>query len=319
MTVRYVFVPEEMRGLAADLRRAGDGLQAAGLPLIRAQLNAGELPPEARGPVESQCRSIWKLLDAGGESLAGGARHLDRTAAAVEQADSSSWRAAGLKVTKVGKAVVTELADRGSAKPADPAGRARRWAGVLGTLTGVGAIGAALGWAEWRRALREAKVSRGSPAARKLSAGLQRRVGEGVRENLGWDRRPVPYRGDDGFLRRLGRKATGYVPVAGDAADVAGYLAASEKLRRGEPQTGLAQAATDVRDFTDLTASSFHVAADALSKSIVTLPAAVPAEAVGIGGDAVVLGLDTANEARKALGTVEEQLEDGFESLVGIG
>lgn len=316
MTVRYEFDPVEMRAFSADLRRAYDALQTAGLGLLIAAGQAGTLPPEARGLVEGQCRSLGRLLAAAADGLAGGRRYLDRTAAAVERAGESSWQPTGVKVTKVGNAVVAELADRGSVKKATRADRARRWGGVLASLTGVKAVGQAVAWSDWKKALTGAKVARGTPAARAFAATLDRRAVDGVRANAGFDRRRLPSTPGDSGLRRLGRTAVGAAPWAGDVADGMQYLADGEKLRRQEPQTGLAQAATDTRDFVALVGSSNHLAADVFSKHPVTLPAALINETVGYGADGVVLALDGANEVRKGADAAIDRIGDGFRSLV---
>lgn len=322
MSVRYVFDTDEMRGLADHVRRAGEQVGDAAHPLMTAQFQAGRLPPEARGLVETQCRTLWLLLHRGAAGLAGGARYLNRTAEAVEQADRSSWTAAGLrlvKITKTGEAVADEIADVVTGKPTALSDRARRWAGVLGTLTGVTAVGLAVQWSQWRTALRESNVSRHSPAAHRLSAALGRRTREGVEQNLRRSASPPPdFR--DGKGKQWSRRVAGYLPgPAGDLADLAGYAVAGAKLRSDEPQTGISQAATDVRDFVDLFAASNHLAADIFFKHPLTAPAGVINESVAIGADGVTLGLDTLNEARKALGSTKDKIEDGFSSLTRIG
>ena len=322
MSVRYVFDTDEMRGPADHVRRAGEDVGDAAHPLMTAQFHAAQLPPEARGLVESQCRALWRLVHRGAASLSGGARYLHRTAEAVEKADRSSWTAAGLrlvKITKTGEAVADEIADVVTGKPAALSDRARRWAGVLGTLSGITAVGLAVEWSEWRTALRESNVSRHSSAARKFSAALTQRTWEGVEKNLGRAASPPPDF-SDGKGKQWGRRVAGYLPgPAGDFADLAGYAAASAKLRSDEPQTGISQAATDVRDFVDLFAASNHLAADILIKHPITAPAGVINEGVAIGADGVTLGLDTLNETRKALGSAKDTIEDGFSSLIRIG
>lgn len=321
MSVRYVFDTDEMRGLADHVRCTGEDVGDAASPLLTAQFHAAQLPPEARGLVEAQCRALWRLVHQGSASLSDSARYLHRTAEAVEKADRSSWTAAGLrlvKITKTGEAVADELADTVSGKPVALDDRARRWAGVLGTLTGVTAVGLAVQWSEWRAALRESNVSRRSPAARKFSAALAQRTRESIERNLRRTTSPPPGV-KDGKWKQWGRRVAGYVPGAGDLADLAGYAVASTKLRSDEPQTGISQAATDVRDFVDLVAASNHLAADFLFKHPLTAPAGVINEGIGFGADGVTLGLDTLNEARKALGSVQDKIEDGFTSLIGIG
>jgi len=101
----------------------------------------------------------------------------------------------------------------------------------------------------------------------------------------------------------------------GDTADFVGYLAAGHKLRTDEPQTGISQALTDIRDFVDLAGASGHLATDVLIKTPITAPAAPITEGIALTADGVTLTMDTANEARKGLGATAENFVDGLRSL----
>jgi hypothetical protein len=316
----YVFDPGEMRGFAGDCRRAAGALNDASVSMLMVQ-TAG-LPPEAAGRVEAQCRSLWLMLAAGADGLKGGASLLGQMASAVERADSKSMNVAGLdlvRTTKGGEKIFRELSDAAYRKPASLGDRARRWANALGALTGKKAIDQAVSWTEWQKALREAKVDPSTSAGRRLSAALAKRANDALDEARELNRRvltPPPVDATDGKLKQWLRRLSGYVPgPAGDAADLFGYLSASQKLREDEPQTGVSQAATDVRDFVDLVGASNHLAADVFFKSPVTAPAGVINEGIGVGADGVVLGMDGLNEARKQVDSTIDTIGDGFKSL----
>lgn len=317
MTV-YRFDPGEMVALAGDLRRAAEAADSASLALLTVPTHG--LPPEAAGLVEGQTRALWRLLAQGAEGLTGGARYLTRMAGAVRRADDPTLRAAGLdlvRVTRGGEVVFNVVGDL-AARRRQPAGtHARRLAALLGSLSGEKAVGQAVAWSEWRRALRSANVG-DSSTARKISATLRERTRGAIEtmERVQPGRARVPDL-DEGKWKQWSRRVAGLAPgPAGDAADVVGYVSASRRLRHDEPQTGLSQAATDVRDFVNLVAASNHLAADVLIKTPITAPAAPINEGMGLAADAVVLTLDGANEARKGLGRAVDQIGDGFTSLV---
>lgn len=318
MTV-YRFDPAEMQALAGDLRRAADAVNSASLALLTVPTYG--LPPEAAGLVEGQTRALWRLLAQGAEGLTGGARYLTRMAAAVRKADSPALKAAGLdlvRVTKAGEIVFTAANDLVNGRKQPAGTHARRLAALLGLISGEKAVSQAVGWSEWRKALRDAKVG-DSSAARKISAALRERTRAAI-ENLDRvqpGRVRVPFDPDEAKWKQWSRKVAGLLPgPAGDAADVVSYVSASRRLRHDEPQTGISQAATDVRDFVNLVAASNHLAADVLIKSPFTAPAAAINEGFGLAADGVVLTLDTANEARKGIGRTIERIGDGFKSLV---
>jgi hypothetical protein len=280
------------------------------------------LPPEARGRVESQCKAIARLLSSGGESLRGGASLLAQMASAVEHADSKSMKVAGLdlvRTTKTGEVVIRELSDAAYRKPARLGERAMRWAKALGAVTGVKAVDQALGWLEWQKALKQARVDPSTSAARKLSAALQRRTLEALDEAHELDRRraaPPPFDPKASKTKQWVRRLLGYLPgPAGDAADAMGYLAASQKLREDEPQTGISQAVTDVRDFLDLAAASNHLAADVLFKHPLTAPAGAINEAAGLATDGVVLAMDGIDAVADEADKVIDSIGDGFKAL----
>ncbi|GAA4463308.1 hypothetical protein [Phytohabitans houttuyneae] len=317
MTV-YRFDPEEMRGLAADLRRAADAAGAASLALIAVPTDG--LPPEAAGLVAAQTRALWRLLAQGQSSLTGGARYLTGMATAVRKADDPTLRAAGLNlltVTKAGEIVLKEISDRATGHRTALPDRARRWARILGTVSGEKAVLSAVGWSEWRKALRDAGVTPGSPLRRQIYETIRARAQSNIDEIQRYRGNSAPPDGGKG--KQWGRRVSGLAPgPAGDLADLAAYLHASRKLRADEPQTGVAQVATDIRDFADLVAASNHLAADALIKTPLTAPAAVINEGIGLGADAVVLTLDSVNEARKGVDRVIDSVGDGFKSLARL-
>lgn len=317
MTV-YRFDPAEMLALAGDLRRAANAANSASLALLTVPTHG--LPPEAADLVEGQTRALWRLLAQGAEGLTGGARYLTRMAGAVRKADSPTLKAAGLdlvRVTKGGEVVFSVLGDLATGKKQPAGTHARRLATLLGLTSGEKVVLQAVGWSEWRKALRDANVG-DSSTARKISATLRERTRATIEnmERVQPGRVRVPFDPDASKWKQWSRKVAGLAPgPAGDAADVAGYVAASRKLRHDEPQTGVSQAATDVRDFVNLVANSNHLAADVLIKTPITAPAAPINEGIGLAADAVVLTLDGANEARKGLGRAVDQIEEGFKSL----
>lgn len=318
MTV-YRFDPQEMAALAAVLRRAAESAGTASRALL--MTNTYGLPPEAQGLVESQTRALWLLLARADTSLAGAAGYLTRMAGAVRRADDPKLRAAGLdlvRVTKGGEVVIKELGDRANRTRTPLGNRAHRWATLFGALTGSKAVDLAVGWSEWRSALRQANVSRGSSTAQKVSAALRQRTASAIDEmnRLQPHKVKVPFPPDDGKWKQWARRVAGLSPgPAGDVADLVSYLSASRKLRADEPQTGVSQALTDVRDFVDLVGASNHLAADVYIKHPLTAPAAVINEGIGLGADAVVLTMDTTNEARKGLGRTIDNIAEGFQSL----
>ncbi|MGH3731407.1 MAG: hypothetical protein ACRDTU_22085, partial [Micromonosporaceae bacterium] len=266
----YVFDPDAMRHYAGTVRSAGTAVNNAALQLLMVQPIG--LPPEAQGRVESQCTALWRMLSQGASGLDGGAGLLTRMAGAVERADSATLKVAGLdlvRVTRTGDVVIRELSDRAYGRKGPLGERALRWAKALGAVTGKKAIDVAVGYAEFRKAAREAKVS--GSAARVLSATLKKRALDALDEANELRNRPksVPLTDlRESNSKRWANRLLGYVPgPLGDAADVLGYVAASEKLRADEPQTGLSQAATDLRDGVNLGAASFHLAADGLFKT----------------------------------------------------
>ncbi len=130
------------------------------------------------------------------------------------------------------------------------------------------------------------------------------RVGAGLRNNYRV-RTPGSYgpRAEQGLRNTAGRKVAGAAPFLGAVADVQQYAFDGEKLRRDEPQTGVSQALTDVRDFTALVGSSNHLAADAWAVAgPLGVPGAAINEGIGYSADLVVLGMDsTATAARGAV------------------
>ncbi len=319
----YRFDPDEMLALAADLRRAADNAGTASLALLTTPTYG--LPPEAQGLVDDQTRALWRLLAAADSSLTGAARHLARMAAAVnraERADDGKLRAAGLDVsqaTKGGEVVIKLLGDRATRTRRPLGDRARQWATLLGAITGNKAVDQAVAWSEWRKALRASNVAPDSSAGRKISATLRQRT----RDSIDALRRAqpgnvkVPDVPGEGKWRQWTRRLVGLAPgPVGDAADVVGYVSAARKLRADEPQTGVSQAFTDVRDFVDLAAASAHLAADVQLKTPLTAPAAPISEGIGLGADGVVLVMDVTNEARKGIDHTIDNIGDGFRSLV---
>jgi len=315
----YRFDPAQMVGLADDLRRAADRAGAASFQLLAVPTYG--LPPEAKGLVEGQTRSLWRLLARGEAVLTDSSRYLTRMSTAVRKADDATLRAAGLdvvRVTKGGKIIIEELGDRATRTRRPLGERGRRWASLLGTLSDRKAIDQMVSWSQWHKALRDAKVDPRDPVARQIAQTIRHRAAQNVADLQA--RQPgrvrLPFDPDEGKWKRWVRRVVGLSPgPVGDIADGVGYLAASHKLRTDEPQTGLSQALTDIRDFTDLMGASGHVATDLLVKTPITAPAAPITEGIALVADGATLTMDTANEARKGLGATAENFVDGLRSL----
>ena len=297
---RFVFAPGEMRALAGTLDRcrAALGRGVAGTARGRHQRAAGG----AASAVEAERRSIGSQLSGTGSGLEAGSRYLTRTAEQVEQLDESGFFASTNAGVKVGAAIFGELADLGVHK-SDPAGRARRWATALGALAGTKALVQAAGWQEWGAAARKLAGRdewRSATTVQRLRSVLDDRVGAGLRANhrLRTPAADGPQAGQG--WRKAGARAAGAAPYVGALADAHQYLYDREKLRRDEPQTGVSQALTDVRDVTALVGSSNHLAADVWA---VAGPLGVPGAAInegfGYGADLVVLGMDGTAAAAK--------------------
>lgn len=299
---RFVFAPGEMRALAGTLDRARSGLSAAALALL--VVDTAGLPGELAGAVEAERRSLGSQLAGTGAGLEAGARYLTRTAEQVEHLDDTGFFTSTGVGVKVGNAIFGELTDLGLHR-SDRAGRARRWAGALAAVTGTRALGQAAAWHEWgatARTLANRDEWRSATAVRRLRQVLDERVGGGLRADYGV-RTPASYGPEAGRgLRKPAAKLFGAVPYAGVVVDAQQYLADGEKLRRDEPQRGLSQALTDVRDLTALAGSSNHLAADAWAAAgPLGVPGAAINEGFGYGADLVVLGMDTTATAAKGV------------------
>lgn len=289
-----------MRALASTLDRAQSALRSASQALL--VVDTGGLPAQLAATVEAERRSLGSQLAGTGAGLEAGSRYLTRTAEKVEHLDETGFFAATGVGVKVGDAIFGELTDFGLHK-SDLVGRARRWAGVLGALTGTKALVQAAAWHEWgatARALANREEWRSATAVGRLRAVLDERIGAGLRANYGV-RTPASYGPKAGKgLRKLGAKLFGAIPLVGGLADFQQYLAAGAKLRRDEPQTGVSQVLTDIRDGTALLAASAHLEADLF---VLGGPFGVPeaglAEGIGYAADGVVLGMDTTATAAK--------------------
>jgi len=311
---RFVFAPGEMRALAGTLDRARSALSAASLALL--VVDTSGLPGELVAAVEAERRSLGSQLAGTGAGLEAGSRYLTRTAEKVEHLDRTGFFTATGVGVKVGNAIFGELTDLGLHK-SDRAGRARRWAGVLGLLTGTKALGQAAGWHEWgatARTLANRDEWRSASAVQRMRAVLDERIGGGLRANYGV-RTPASYGPKAGKgLRKPAAKLFGAIPYAGVVVDAQQYLADGEKLRRDEPQTGLSQAATDVRDFMALAGSSNHLAADAWGAAgPLGVPGAAINESFGYGADLVVLGMDTTATAAKGAVAAADAVADAVD------
>jgi len=299
---RYLFVPGEMRQLAATLDRCKSAVDAAVVELLLVDTTL--LPAQVRSTVESECAALRRQLGGVGDGVAAGARYVSHTAERVEQLDREGFFREHGTFVKVGDAVLGEAVDVGLDR-ATTGGRARRWARVVAALTGVSVLAQAAGWSQWRstaRTLAKGDGWRSATQVVRLRSVVEARVGDGLRSNYGVRRpRLEGPRAGSGF-RRLGRIAASALPYAGTVVDGDQYLADSEKLRRDEPQTGLAQAATDVRDVVALVGSSNHLAADVWTiAGPIGLPGAAINETVGYAADGTVLAMDTtAWTAKKA-------------------
>jgi hypothetical protein len=297
---RYLFVPGEMRRLAATLDRGRSSVDAAVLALLLVYTTG--LPAKVRSAVDSELASLRRLLTGVSDGLSAGSRYVSGTAERVERLDEQGFFRRNGPLVKVGDAVLGETVDIGLDR-GDRAARARRWARVLAALTGTSVLAQAASWSEWRSTAR--KLARGdgwrtATRVTRLRAAVDARVGEGLRANYGvrTPSREGP-RAGSGF-RRLGRTAAGALPYAGTAVDAWQYRSDWEKLRRDEPQTGVSQALTDIRDFTALVGSSNHLAADVCSLTgPVGLPGAAINESIGYAADGAVLTMDGAAWAGK--------------------
>ena len=300
---RFVFAPGEMRALAGTLDRARAALSSASIALL--VVDTSGLPAALASAVEAERRSLGSQLSGTGSGLEAGSRYLTRTAERVEHLDRTGFFTSTQAGVKVGNAIFGELADLGRHK-SDRAGRARRWATALGALTGTKALVQAAGWHEWGAAARKLANRdewRSATTVQRMRAVLDERIGAGLRANHRV-RTPASEgpRSGQGW-RKAGSKLAGAAPYAGAIADAQQYLYDGEKLRRDEPQTGVSQVLTDVRDVTALAGSSNHLAADAWAVAgPLGVPGAAINEAFGYGADLVVLGMDgTATAAKGAV------------------
>jgi hypothetical protein len=288
-----VFAPAEMRQLAATLDRGRSGVADAELALL--MVDTSGLPATVQSAVDSELASLRRVLAAVSNGLAAGTRYVSRTAEQVERLDDQGFFRQHGPLVKVGDAVLGEVVDIGLDR-GDRAGRARRWARVLAALTGTSVLAQAAGWSEWRataRTLANGDGWRTATRVAKLRAVVDARAGAGMRANHGVriPSREGP-RAGTGF-RRAGKSLAGALPYAGTAADAWQYLADGERLRQDEPQTGVSQALTDIRDFTALVGSSNHLAADAWSLAgPIGLPGEAINETIGYTADGAVLAMD---------------------------
>ena len=313
---RFVFAPGEMRALAGTLDRARTALNAASIALL--VVDTSGLPAALQSAVEAERRSLGSQLSGTGSGLAAGSSYLTRTAEQVEQLDRSGFFASTQAGVKIGAAVFGDLADLAVDKT-DRAGRARRWATALGALTGTKALAQAAGWHEWGTAARKLanrESWRSATSVQRLRQVMDERIGAGLRNNYRI-RTPGSYGpdADSGWRDKAGRKVGGAAPFVGALADLQQYAFDSEKLRRDEPQTGVSQALTDVRDFTALVGSSNHLAADAWAVAgPLGVPGAAINEGIGYGADLVVLGMDSAATVGKGAVAAGGDVVDGVDA-----
>jgi hypothetical protein len=303
-----------MRALAGTLDRARTALGSAASALFL--VDTSELPGDLAGAVDAERRSLGSQLSGTQHGLEAGSRYLTRTAEKVEHLDDSGFFSSTGTGVKIGDAIFGEIADLGLHKK-DRAGRARRWAGALGALTGTSALGQAAGWQEWgatARKLASRKEWRSATAVQRMSQVLDERIGGGLRNNYG-ARTPSSYGPDAGKgWRRAGSKVAGGLPYAGVALDVHTYLSDGEKVRRDEPQTGISQVATDVRDVTALIGSSNHVAADVwMLAGPVGVPGAAINEGIGYAADGLVLAMDGTVTVAKGVASAGGDVVKGIE------
>jgi hypothetical protein len=313
---RFVFAPGEMRSLSGTLDRARAALGSASLALLA--VDTTDLPAELASAVEAERRSLQSQMLGTQAGLEAGSRYLTRTAENVEHLDDTGFFTSTGVGVKVGNAIFGELTDLGLHK-SDRAGRARRWAGALGTLTGTSALSRAAAWHEWgaaARTLARRDAWRTATAVQRASSVLDARIGGGLRSDFRV-RTPASYGPKAGQgVRKIGSKAFGAVPFVGAVVDGQQYLADGEKLRRDEPQTGVSQALTDVRDFTALVGSSNHLAADAWGVAgPLGVPGAAINEGIGYGADLVVLGMDSTAAAAKGVVAAGGAVADGAEGV----
>lgn len=313
---RFVFAPGDMRALAGTLDRARSALISASLALL--VVDTSELPGELASAVEAERRSLGGQLSGTQAGLEAGSRYLTRTAEKVEHLDQTGFFTSTGVGVKVGNAIFGELTDLGLHK-SDRAGRGRRWAAALGALTGTKALSQAAAWHEWgatARKLARRDGWRSATAVQRMDAVLKERVGGGLRANYGV-RTPASYGPKAGQgLRKIGSKAFGATPYVGVVVDAQQYLADGEKVRRDEPQTGVSQALTDIRDVTALVGSSNHLAADAWAVAgPLGVPGAAINESIGYTADLVVLGMDGTAAAARGVVAAGGDVVDGAEGV----
>src|SRR5215475_2220231 len=108
---RYLFVPGEMRQLAATLDRCRSAVDAAVVALLLVDTTL--LPDQVRSTVESECDALRRQLGGVGDGVAAGARYVSRTAERVEQLDRRGFFREHGSFVKVGDAVLGEAVDIG--------------------------------------------------------------------------------------------------------------------------------------------------------------------------------------------------------------
>lgn len=277
MTGGLVFNPGRMGDWAGALRDMGGQAGAVSSMLFLADSTG--LPPDIAGEVEAEIESLRRLLDACEATLDGSGRYLSGVATRVRQSDDDPGDPLGLTLVK-GVATVgpAEAAAWGRGQSLDGK-RVHGLAGLAASLTGVGALEKAVRWSAWNHAVRTSGIQASAGRRRKLAGAVRQRMAEGA-ATPDLDARA------DNRRRNLARALGRLAPVAGAASSLDAYVGASRKFQADEPQTGISQVATDVRDLTALVAASYNLEAE--------VPFLAPvAKPIGLVTDGAVLAMDT--------------------------